>query len=635
MASSILPAELGGQGRGTSFDVREISRGGLAGEAFSSRCPPDIQPNTRLIALCGITDYDGPLSIPSDSDDDDDEGRRTLSKRSKTGVLKDKLAMAFSTSKGKERREAKRLEKQEVTGKEGLASPQKCGWFFSDFYLFHHLFQGIGANQIWMTCESPDRLVKRYGAYAHGEATGDHRIVLDKTLLQQVNKFSNLRVFPSATLLEDFLRTLASEIKIAAQNRQPVLLLIFGHGDPGTYGIAVGGSGAPGQAPRLQTRHVIRAVGGLDVPLSMMLTSCYSGGWVYQPQLNITALTAAGPRAKSQGWGLSIGGRCHGSIWASAIKDSFIKMESEQATQYAPYPVAEEGAPQYESSIFAELARVIHDTLLHEVDVGLGHTHAIRFAAQDDRWSQEWRQRSGIPLSRFKERWDMLKRLAPQQGIVRGARPAGGIEAIGSMSLEPPIKGLYGLHPKFNKAQAIMVIRDLAHTYLSSFPGLRITGPDKETLVNSRKIMAGEVIQGWELDRLQEALTYRLRVMKLATEYQNMLGLNFEDCHMFDLEEWEARAGTTATSKGKAPETSGQRWNTFDTCRSMVAEAGLFPKPTPGQGWEFDKTWGYLAVAFVEAGFDAQTVSDALAKLLAGKVFSVASPRDHAVNAFL
>ena len=106
----------------------------MAGEAFSSRCPPDIQPNTRLIALCGVTDYDGPLN----------EDRQTLSKRSKTGVLKDKIAMAFSTSKGKERREAKRLEKQEVTGKQGLATPKKCGWFFSDFYLFHHLFQGIG-----------------------------------------------------------------------------------------------------------------------------------------------------------------------------------------------------------------------------------------------------------------------------------------------------------------------------------------------------------------------------------------------------------------------------------------------------------------------------------------------------------
>ena len=482
----------------------------------------------------------------------------------------------------------------------------------------------VGANQIWITCESPDHLVKRYGVYAHREVTGDRRIVLDKTLLQQVHQFSNLRIFPSTTLLEEFLRTLASELIIAAQNSQPVLLLVFGHGDPGTYGIAVGGSGAPDQAPRLQTCHVIRAVGGLDVSLSMMLTSCSSGGWVYQPQLNIKALTAAGPEVESQGWGLSIGGRCHGSVWATAINNSFIKMESERATQDKPYPVAEEDASEYESSTFAELAHVIHDKLLHEVDVGQGHTHAIRFAAQDDRWSQEWRQRSGIPLWRFKERWDMLKRLPPQQGIVRGARPAGGIEAIGSISLEPPIKGSYGLHPKFNKAQAIMVIRDLALTYLSSFPGLRITGGDKETLVNSQRIMAGEVIQGWQLDRLQQTLTYRLKVMKLATEYKNMLGLEFDDCHMFDLEEWERCAGITATSKGKAPEASGRRWNTYQTFGSKVFQAGLFPRPAPGQGWDFDKTWCYLAVAFVEADFDAQTVSDSLAKLLAGKVLFVA-----------
>lgn len=29
---------------------------------FSATCPPDIQPNTRMISLCGITDYTGDLT---------------------------------------------------------------------------------------------------------------------------------------------------------------------------------------------------------------------------------------------------------------------------------------------------------------------------------------------------------------------------------------------------------------------------------------------------------------------------------------------------------------------------------------------------------------------------------------------
>lgn len=51
---------------------------------FLSFCPPDIQPNTRTIALCGANDWNG------------------------------------------------------------SPTSRKDGWFFSDFYLFHHLLEGTG-----------------------------------------------------------------------------------------------------------------------------------------------------------------------------------------------------------------------------------------------------------------------------------------------------------------------------------------------------------------------------------------------------------------------------------------------------------------------------------------------------------
>jgi hypothetical protein len=58
--------------------------GGLQDREFRCYCPPDIQPSARIIAVCGVNDF---------SD---------------------------------------------------MASPVNDGWFISDFYLFHHLFQGIG-----------------------------------------------------------------------------------------------------------------------------------------------------------------------------------------------------------------------------------------------------------------------------------------------------------------------------------------------------------------------------------------------------------------------------------------------------------------------------------------------------------
>ena len=203
----------------------------------------------------------------------------------------------------------------------GLASPAEDGWFLSDFFMFYHLFKGlgmftcrffirnstnsflliytIGASQRWLLSETPRHLLSKYSNYEHGECSGEHRLVLGPELIDSIGADSNIRVFDVADLLQDFLRTFQDECKIAAQLSQPILLIIFGHGDPVTYGIAIGGRESPINAPRLHTNHIVASLRGLDVALTMLLTSCYSGGWVLQPNLNISALTAAGAKKPS------------------------------------------------------------------------------------------------------------------------------------------------------------------------------------------------------------------------------------------------------------------------------------------------------------------------------------------------
>jgi hypothetical protein len=72
---SLNPADLGGFGRGEGY------LGGLKEDEFSSFCPPDVQPGTRIIAVCGASDT------------------------------------------------------------KGYGSPDRDGWFFSDFFLYHHLLE--------------------------------------------------------------------------------------------------------------------------------------------------------------------------------------------------------------------------------------------------------------------------------------------------------------------------------------------------------------------------------------------------------------------------------------------------------------------------------------------------------------
>lgn len=82
IGNTIIPKSIGGDGKEPGAETLE----------FLSFCPPDIQPNTRIIALCGANDW------------------------------------------------------------HDNASPQADGWFFSDFYLFHHLLEDTGKWDLWHSC---------------------------------------------------------------------------------------------------------------------------------------------------------------------------------------------------------------------------------------------------------------------------------------------------------------------------------------------------------------------------------------------------------------------------------------------------------------------------------------------------
>jgi hypothetical protein len=75
ISTTINPANIRGFARDPSHTD------GLMHGEFAAKCPPDVQPNTRIIAVCGISDI------------------------------------------------------------KGYASPVQDGWFLSDFYLFHYLLR--------------------------------------------------------------------------------------------------------------------------------------------------------------------------------------------------------------------------------------------------------------------------------------------------------------------------------------------------------------------------------------------------------------------------------------------------------------------------------------------------------------
>ncbi|KAI9762257.1 MAG: hypothetical protein M1840_001436 [Geoglossum simile] len=124
----------------------------LHGIEFAARCPPDVAPRTRIVAVCGITDIGD------------------------------------------------------------LTSPARDGWFLSDFWMLNHLFRNAPvAYQIWLTCCDPKRLVEQYGRYAYGNPYQERRVVLEERLLTTIQEAGTLRVVEPKVLLEIFLKTVEDE----------------------------------------------------------------------------------------------------------------------------------------------------------------------------------------------------------------------------------------------------------------------------------------------------------------------------------------------------------------------------------------------------------------------------------------
>jgi hypothetical protein len=80
-----------------------------------------------------------------------------------------------------------------ISDDDGNASPEVDGWFLRDFYLSHPaykyafyrtpcycitaMYRRECSNQVWLLCEIPDGLVKKYQEYAHEDLRKERRVV--------------------------------------------------------------------------------------------------------------------------------------------------------------------------------------------------------------------------------------------------------------------------------------------------------------------------------------------------------------------------------------------------------------------------------------------------------------------------
>ncbi|KAI9376658.1 hypothetical protein BJX61DRAFT_530670 [Aspergillus egyptiacus] len=403
---------------------------------------------------------------------------------------------------------------------EESASPSVDGRFFSDFYLFNHLCNPLHnptSAQIWLTCVEPDRLVARYGEYAHGGPKKEQRVVLDEDLLPGIKRAGTLRVVNKLDLFERFVKTVEEQAREAKKSGKHLILLIFGHGDDTSHGVYLGGAG----------RRTERAI-PKELKTTILLTSCYSGGWLIQPDvnyrkpLNVTGITASGPDQQTRSRSLSrSASRACGSTIASAILSQLVSIDERKGTEEDEDPRAH---PAY-----IELAASIYDKAT-SIDPLFSGQH-VHFSAQDDDWEAHWRARTGFPLAKLQERWETLRQIPPS-----GAKyTCGGNSQV-------PNRQLGSLQADLNRfAQRYFAANPDRDSWASN---VGLHGSLRQFFEGNPAMCTRERVQ-WMLEKV----VFRLNMMADADELVKAMGFEYESCLGFSIEDHQLEPETSKDAR--------------------------------------------------------------------------------------
>ena len=447
--------------------------------------------------------------------------------------------------------------------------------------------------------------------------------MLNDQLLQGREAPQHIRVLSRWNLIPNFLSVVRRECDIARQQNQPVLVLLFGHGDCTTKGVALGLAGLlPNITYPLLEMDDFRAAAGKNVRMTVLSTACYSGGWAINPSLNTTTLAAAGPSpsiiaptyitGESESWAASDSiGRMCGSIYASSVIEALCQ---ENASHVEAQAGAEPAAATDEekAATYSTFAHTIFQVLFTRMDKWAA-IHDIRFSAQDDEWEMEWHQRTGLPLAYYASRWDSLTEVLPAKDSSWSRDPS---STDTSEDLNQVPRGATGsLRGSANSLSggkaSVMRSRVLqeASMYMASFPG-RDTVASNSGLHNAiNRLSRGEQLTFDELERIHLRVEYRMKAMQTADALIGAIGLPGPEgfkCAQWDVQAWSATQ-------------EAQQFNNsqFQHMLGAVGRCGLFPQPLHQQGQAFPKLNIYIAAALMVAKIDSGTlpvVFDELAK---------------------
>lgn len=230
-------------------------------------------------------------------------------------------------------------------------------------------------------------------------------------------------------MIDRFLQEVRTGSKKANSQAAPLLLLVFCHGGEHVFFLDNGNDKKGLTLTRLE--EAIEP----GCRVTLVSTAYESGGWVvrcpknasFQP-MDMTLLSASKKKSNSWQRSLSVGRYC-GSVFASSLIDTLTSTASpllkhvddgpattNDTANKEPSDLQPKYPNQQQTLTYNAFCQSILDTCRDKVH-RLWREQKFTFSAQGDEWEHSWTGRSGIPLTHFEQRWNVLA-VCPYTGSI-------------------------------------------------------------------------------------------------------------------------------------------------------------------------------------------------------------------------
>lgn len=504
------------------------------------------------------------------------------------------------------------------------ASPQNDGWMVADFYAWKGAVRGMGRSQTWMTSLDPTALVDKYevdfgganGPYVHGDPFEDARaVVLNRAQLPQA--LEDLKVYRddgTTRLRNAFLQEFRSQCLAAAAEGGNVLLIVCSHGDPAEGGLVISVEGAlknnimTFKPDDLLNQDMLANTCRDIKPLKIatFLASCFSGNWVYSPvwRYNSDVISvAARDHEESWSWVGATWGRLCGGVFSTYVLQEILKeakvisSDEEMAAIRAPSNDEERTFKQYCDAVTARMTRLqCRDEIFGSLPV-----------FTEDNGHENFWVRSGYPLGDYAANWASFPKIPRTTAITSDLdkkNPLSDSSPKQNFSSADLFAGTAGTG-SWSGATGKRLrskTQDLARRYLGSNPGISNSNANRLVYGRCLNLFNGRLPDS-QLVALEIALTYRLYKMKAADQLARHMGQHQKLEHTLpEISHWSFENWHANNLEGAQKTT--QRIQFYQTLNKVKNWKLCTLRPDINVGPEWIKPECYLTAMVVMNGID-------------------------------